>query len=300
MEWVETTGRTVAEALDVALDELGVDEDDVEYEVLTEPRGGFLGRLAGGEARVRARVKPLSREKPGDRRRARRTGVRGRNAASTEGGTPEPPGATASVATVGSESTTGAGERTGRPRRRRGGGGGRSGSNDVTAKGQDQMDEAGADHDDVPIEEQAAVALEFTRGLVDAFALGATVSSQIDDERVLIEVSGPSLGLLVGPHGATINAMEELVRTVVQHQTDGRGARLQIDVGGYRAKRRDALAEFTRTLAAKVLETGKPLALDPMPAPDRKVVHDVAAEIDGIASESEGEEPRRRVILRRA
>ncbi len=65
MEWVETTGRTIAEALDAALDELGVDEEDVEYEVLEEPKSGFLGRLGSSEGRIRARVKPISREKPG-------------------------------------------------------------------------------------------------------------------------------------------------------------------------------------------------------------------------------------------
>src|SRR5919197_3786418 len=72
MEWVETTGRTIEEALDAALDELGVDEHDVEYEVLARPRGRLLGRF-GGEARIRARVKPISREKRGGaRRRPRR------------------------------------------------------------------------------------------------------------------------------------------------------------------------------------------------------------------------------------
>src|SRR5712691_8505674 len=74
MEWVETTGATVAKALDAALDELGVDEHDVEYEVLAEPRGGLLGRFGSSEARVRARVKPISREKPGDRQRRPRRG----------------------------------------------------------------------------------------------------------------------------------------------------------------------------------------------------------------------------------
>ena len=81
MEWVETTGRTIAEALDAALDELGVDEDDVEYEVLEEPKSGFLGRIGSSEGRIRARVKPISREKPGERQRRK-----GRGSARPRGG----------------------------------------------------------------------------------------------------------------------------------------------------------------------------------------------------------------------
>src|SRR4051812_18330957 len=72
MEWVETTGATVAAALDAALDELGVDDDEVEYQVLQEPKAGLFGRLGGNPARIRARVKPVSREKPGDRQRGGR------------------------------------------------------------------------------------------------------------------------------------------------------------------------------------------------------------------------------------
>ncbi|MGH8984472.1 MAG: Jag N-terminal domain-containing protein, partial [Acidimicrobiia bacterium] len=81
MEWVETTGRTLAEAVDAALDQLGVSEDDLEYQVIDEPRSGLLGRLGGREARIRARVKPISREKPGERqRRERRWGRAGSGA----------------------------------------------------------------------------------------------------------------------------------------------------------------------------------------------------------------------------
>ncbi len=154
--------------------------------------------------------------------------------------------------------------------------------------------------EDVPIEEQAAAAEEFTRGLVEAFDLGGTVSTVIDDDVVTVQVDGENLGLLVGPKGATLHAIEELVRTVVQRQTDGHGVRIHVDVAGYRAKRRAALEDFTKKLVDKVLETGKAQALEPMSAADRKVIHDTAATFDGIMTESDGEEPRRRVVIRRA
>ncbi len=151
---------------------------------------------------------------------------------------------------------------------------------------------------DVSIEEQASIAEGFTRGLVDAFDLGATVSVVVEDEAILVSIDGASIGLLVGPKGATLTAIEELVRTVVQRQTDGHGARINVDVGGYRAKRRAALEEFTRSLVDKVLESGRSQALEPMSSADRKIVHDTAASVEGVVTESEGEDPRRRVIIR--
>jgi len=153
---------------------------------------------------------------------------------------------------------------------------------------------------DLSVEEQAAIAESFATGLVDAFDLGAEVTVVIEDEAILVSVDGSSVGLLVGPKGATLTAIEELVRTVVQRQTDGHGARINVDVGGYRAKRREALIAFTQEIAEKVLESDRPMALEPMSAPDRKTVHDAAAEIEGVATESDGEEPRRRVVLRPA
>jgi len=156
------------------------------------------------------------------------------------------------------------------------------------------------DQPEVSVEEQSEAAETFTRGLVDAFELPAEVTSRIDGEILLVEVEGENLGLLVGPKGVTLHAIEELVRTVVQRQTGGHGMRLHVDVAGYRAKRREALAAFSRQLVEKVLETGREQALDPMPAADRKAVHDAVAECDGVETVSEGEEPRRRVVIRQA
>jgi spoIIIJ-associated protein len=136
--------------------------------------------------------------------------------------------------------------------------------------------------------------------LVEAFGADATVEAKIDDEAVLVDVTGNDLGLLVGPKGATLQAIEELVRTVVQRRTEGRGARINVDVAGYRAKRREALRKFVGELADKVRETGRDQALEPMSASDRKIVHDAVAELDGVDTISEGEDPRRRVVVRKA
>jgi spoIIIJ-associated protein len=284
MEWVETTGRTVEAALDVALDTLGVDDDEVEFEVLEEPRTGLLGRRP---ARIRARVRPISREKPTERhRRPRRSRTGGESRSANRG-------ESRSRSSARSAATT---PRDGQ-RRRRGGSRPRStgsGGGSDDANREDAVSE-------VSVQEQAREAEAFTRGLVDAFGAPATVATTIDEEGgVLVDVTGENLGLLVGPRGATLQAIEELVRTVVQRRTEGRGTRINVDVGGYRAKRRAALARFAEELADKVRESGHDQALEPMPAADRKVVHDAIAEVDGVDTISEGEEPHRRVVVRPA
>lgn len=149
----------------------------------------------------------------------------------------------------------------------------------------------------VSLESQAATAVEFTGGLMEAFGAQAEVSQLIDDGSIHVKIAGDDLGLLVGPKGATLNAIEELVRAVVQREAGGHGARIHVDVGGYREKRREALAGFTRSLVEKVLENGEDQVLEPMPSPDRKIVHDTVTDIDGVETSSEGEEPRRYVVI---
>ena len=150
---------------------------------------------------------------------------------------------------------------------------------------------------ELDIEAQAEHAAQFARSLVEAMGLEGTVNSRVDDETVLVAIEGDGLGLLVGPRGTTLHAVEELVRAVVQHGLSGRSARLRVDVGGYRERRREALAAFARQVAEEVRTTNLERALEPMNPPDRKVVHDAVAEVDGVATSSEGEEPRRRVVI---
>jgi spoIIIJ-associated protein len=153
---------------------------------------------------------------------------------------------------------------------------------------------------EIPIGEQADAADEFVRGLLDAASISAEVTVRIEEDAVLVDVEGDDLGVLVGPKGVTLRAIEDLVRTIVQRRTDGHGARIHVDVGGYQAKRRAALEQFSRDLAGRVQESGNEVALEPMPPADRKVVHDTVSAIDGVTTASEGEEPRRRVVIRPA
>jgi spoIIIJ-associated protein len=304
MEWVETTGATVADALDAALDELGVDDDDVEYQVIQEAKSGLFGRR---QARIRARVKPISREKPGERQRGRGRSPRRNGGSKRQGSTQSAPTAEkpAAVATEDERDSGDDGRATksgsGRSRSRRRGRRGRGGNAGTRSEGGGQpQKENQVNSEDIPIGEQADAADEFMRGLLDAVGLPADVAVRIVEDAVFVDVEGDDLGVLVGPKGATLRAIEDLVRTIVQRRTDGHGARIHVDVGGYQAKRRAALEKFTLDLAERVLASGKEIALEPMPPADRKIVHDAVTEIDGVTTASEGEEPRRRVVIRPA
>jgi spoIIIJ-associated protein len=318
MEWVETTGRTVADALDAALDELGVHEDDVEYEVLEEPKTGLFGRVKT-DARVRVRLKPISREKPGDKRRRGRGKAGGGRSRSEGSGRGDGPGRGGRGRGSGSGRADRGGDRGGD---RAGGGAKREGASSGTAErpggdpaersgksdgggrggrrgrdGEHAARESEMDESTVPVERQAEVATGFTGGLVEAFGARAQVTNVIDDGTITVNIEGADLGLLVGPRGATLNAIEELVKAVVQRETGGHGARIHVDVAGYRAKRREALSEFTRKLAQQAIDSGEDQVLEPMQSPDRKIVHDTVGEIDGVETSSEGEEPRRYVVI---
>lgn len=153
--------------------------------------------------------------------------------------------------------------------------------------------------DQLDLDTQATIVRDFLDGLVEAFDLEGELSVvRIDDETAEVRVEGDDLGLLVGPRGTTLQAINELSRTVVQRSSTGPvTGRVRVDVAGYRERRRVALERFTREVAARVIERGQPQVLEPMAPPDRKVVHDVVNTIDGVTTESEGEEPERRVVI---
>ena len=151
---------------------------------------------------------------------------------------------------------------------------------------------------DVVMAEQGDVARQFLVGFLEAFEADAQVGvSDIDEDTIEVAVTGDDLGLLIGPKGATLAALQDLVRTAVQRKTGARNGRIMLDVAGYRQKRRVALGRFAQQVADDVIATGTRKSLEPMTPADRKVVHDAINEIDGVTTTSEGEEPRRRVVI---
>jgi spoIIIJ-associated protein len=140
-------------------------------------------------------------------------------------------------------------------------------------------------------------AQRFMSGLVEAFGLTGTVELVEDGDDLEVRVHGQELGLLVGPRGTTLQAVQDVVRVASQRRLGDHDTRLRVDVGGYRERRRVALGQFATKMADEVKASGVARVLEPMSSADRKVVHDTLADIEGITTRSEGEDPQRRVII---
>lgn len=295
MEWVETTGKTVEEAKEAALDRLGVDEQDAEFEVIEEPRSGLFGRTRG-VGRVRARVVPRT-PRPKTERRRRNGGVRSDQRAEREGGSRRPakqasskqaPRKQASRKSTHDPSTSG-GADSRNTTRKHDDGGDRSDSTDK--KEREVMDTT----------EQCDVVRSFLDGLTTSMGLEAVARAEMDGDVLRGTIDGSEVGLLIGPRLTTLDAIQEITRNVLQRHADGREyAKVVIDVAGVREMRRAALASFVDESARRVVDEGIVVTFEVMSSADRKVVHDTVSELDGVVSGSVGEDPRRRVVLKPA
>jgi spoIIIJ-associated protein len=216
MREVERSAPNVEEAIEAALDELGVSEQEAEIVILREPQRGLLG-IGGQDALVRVRVR--------------------------------------------------------------------------------EEEVGGAE-----LEEQAELAEEFLEGLLDRMGIEADIEHHLVDGAMYVDIVGAEesegMGLLIGKHGATLEALQELVRSAVQRRTLSR-CRVLVDIEDYGKRRRSQLADRARQVARRVRRTGRQEALDPMSPYERKIVHDAASEVGGVESASEGQEPSRRVVIRK-
>ena len=306
MEWLEVTGKTVAQAEEAALDRLGVDRSEAEFAVVDEPRTALLG-LRKTEARIRARVRPvMPREKQPRNRRPSNNRDRNRNRKPERGNLKENRGRggqggrgqnRSSKPSSGSRAPSGQGNKSQNAGKSHEGAGKNRPSR---APRGEKARESKPMEDPMSLEEQSTLVVEFLDGMLGAFELDADVyAERLDDETVEMRVENvEGVGLLIGPKGNTLRAVEDLSRMLVQRKSDGNcEGRIRVDIGGYRERRRRALESFCEKIAVEVQDSGAERPLEPMNAADRKVVHDVVAEIEGVSTVSEGQEPRRWVVI---
>lgn len=151
--------------------------------------------------------------------------------------------------------------------------------------------------------EQGSPGLEYLQGLIQRLGLEATVTEKESEGVTLLEVEGKALGVLIGRHGETLDAIQYLVNLSANKRAhlsgDGVRARYVVDVAGYRRKREKDLKELAHAVARRVLEDGKDQALEPMSPLERRVVHLSLKDVEGIATHSEGREPFRRIVISR-
>ncbi len=197
------SGRTVGEAIEAALAELGAERDMVEVEVLEEGSRGLFGLIGALPAQVRVRV----------------------------------------------------------------------------TAGKDRL------------------AADFLSRLTAVLDIEAAIATQADDDAVHVQVRGDGASMLIGNRGQTLQALQTVTDAAISRRTEDR-RRLQVDVEGYRDRRRKALEDLARRAAQQARRTGRPVELDPMPAHERRLVHLAVQDVAGVETASTGEEPRRRVVIR--
>ena len=267
---IEVRAKTVDLAIKAAMQELGVDDPEhLTVEVITEPERGFLG-LGGQDAVVRVRPR-----KPRRRGRERRRGGERQSTGSKSRGHE-------SSKSAKNESRRDSGHSKGKGR-----------AMDRQERSQkDRID----DRPTITLDEQADIARRFLEGLVDAYGLEGTVEASVEDDVIVAEVDGEQTEALVGVKGSVRSAIHELARTVLQRYSQDT-ARLRLDIAGYAERRRQALTIYANQLIDQLLADGGEIMLEAMSAADRKVIHDAGAAREGVTSYSEGEAPRRFVVL---
>ncbi|GMB00158.1 RNA-binding cell elongation regulator Jag/EloR [Pelosinus sp. IPA-1] len=203
MTSVETTGKTIEEAVRLALSELGVGEDRIEYEVLEAPSKGFLGIIGCKPAKIRASVKPI---------------------------------------------------------------------------------------------DPAKVAYDFLENVFVLMNLEVQIERVEQEDSISFNIRGNNLGILIGKHGQTLDALQYLTNLAANRDADSK-VRIVLDVEDYRQRRTDTLNRLAARLADTVKRRGEKVVLEPMSPNERKIIHMALQNDHRIITYSEGEEPYRKIVI---
>ena len=279
MEYVEVRAKSVDLAVEAAMQELGAqDRDEVAVEIITEPVKGFLG-MGGQDAVVRVKRAP-----------ARKRRGRGRNNKSDGSGQTQSTPAE-NKNTRNRQQDRARDGKNGGQRPEKQSSKGRSGGKHVRTESK-----VSDDRPNLSLDDQANVTREFLEGLVEAYGLEGSVTTSIEEDVIIVDVEGDQTEAMVGVRGSVRSAIHELTRTVLQRYSRDT-ARIRLDIAGYAERRRKALSIYAEQLIEQLMAEGGEIMLEPMSPADRKVIHDAAGAHEGVSSYSEGEPPRRYVVL---
>ena len=299
MEWIETTGTSIDEAKDLALDRLGVAEDELEIQVLTEPSSAMFG-LKKTEARLRARVRPISpqikteRNSKNNRDKNRKRSNQGRKNTNNKTNSEKSQKNSNQKNSKKTSEQLDDAKNSSKNKDNRSEKATKVKNNPRTRK--DEMETEKMD-----LSTQAEITESFLAGLLEKMGLESRVTSTIEDERLTVEAHGLNLGLAIGHQGQTVRAITELSRTIIQRKSRGSASgSMTVDIGGYRALRQSNLEKFAKAQAEAVLSDGISRALDPMGAADRRIAHNAVSDIEGVETISEGSNMDRRVVIQLA
>lgn len=263
---IKVTGKTVEEAVEDGLRQLGISRDDADITVLEKPSSGLMGLIRKKQAVVEISVKAGKPEK-----------------APKEVLPAESAEDTSDAAQEKAESSS------------------ETGPEEVTPE-QPVPEKVEKEKEDLPFsqEEQDAVAAkakEFLSGVFQSMGLDVTMEKMSNEDRILLNLHGRGLGILIGKHGQTLNALQYLTNLAAARVCRRRYFVL-LDVANYRARREKTLADLARRLAMKVKRTKMPVSLEPMEPAERRIVHLALQDDPAVTTDSEGEAPYRRVVIK--
>lgn len=150
--------------------------------------------------------------------------------------------------------------------------------------------------DPAELDAEADAAADFLEGLLDALELPGDLKIKIHEDFAEIEIVELGDGVLIGRRGQTLEAVQELLRSAMQREFQRR-SRVVVDVEGYRARRLEKLEEKAKEAVDETLRTGESVRLEPMDAFERKAIHRLVADIEGVESRSQGRDPARRIVI---
>ena len=279
---IESSGKTLDEAIRSGLSVLGVEREAVTVEILSKPKTGFFGI---GTTPAKVKLTLAVPEKPS----AKRSDFDKANNSNTRtGGTPRVSSPTNKVEKRPASNTAAAPQKEWNKQSER-------------LSPPVNKERTRREHTRRPtapaLEADRAKAQEFIDGLLKCIDMGLTAVTEIKDDIVAIGIEGDNVGNLIGRHGETLDAVQHIVTNAVNLKRDGDPVRIQVDAADYRGKRQAALEQLARRMADNAKRYNSNMTLEPMNAYERHVIHVTLQDMPGITTFSTGTDPQRRVVI---